>query len=152
MAPIGETSLTALISTLTLTLSPTTYVFLTIPTTQFKPPYPFPLESAIMTFREADSEGITIIAPLENARKYHQFPYQYECRLITCAVHSSLEAVGFLAVLTRELAESGISCNPVSAFYHDHLFVPVGREKDAVALLEGVVTRARKELDADGEK
>lgn len=105
-----------------------------------------------MVFREAESEGITIIAPLDVAQKYDQFPYQYECRMITCAVHSSLEAVGFLAVLTKELAENGISCNPVSAFYHDHLFVPVGREREAVALLEGVAKRAKEELDGHAGK
>jgi hypothetical protein len=48
-------------------------------------------------------------------------------------VHSSLEAVGFLAAITARLAETGISVNVVSAFYHDHLFVPHDRADEALA-------------------
>ena len=55
-------------------------------------------------------------------------PYQFASRLITLTVHSSLEAVGFLAAITGRLAEAGISVNAVSAFYHDHLFVPESTE------------------------
>lgn len=52
--------------------------------------------------------------------------------MITLNVQSSLDAVGFLAVLTTRLAKYGMGVNPVSAFLHDHLFVPVGREEEAV--------------------
>lgn len=62
--------------------------------------------------------------------------------MLTCAVHSSLEAVGFMAVLATALAESGISANPVSGWFHDHLFVPVHRAEEAVRVLEGVRERA----------
>ena len=55
--------------------------------------------------------------------------------MISLTVHSSLDAVGFLAAITTKLAQSGISVNPVSAFYHDHLFVPVNRADEAVSLL-----------------
>lgn len=67
--------------------------------------------------------------------------------MITCEVHSSLEAVGFMAVLARALAEKGIPANVVGGWWHDHLFVPVGREGEAVACLEGVAREAR---EADG--
>jgi hypothetical protein len=50
-------------------------------------------------------------------------------------VHSSLDAVGFLAAITAKLAAGGISVNPVSAFYHDHLFVPVDKAEMAMNLL-----------------
>ena len=89
----------------------------------------------LLTFREA--EGTTLVIRQEEAERIglsHQFP----SRLITLTVHSSLEAVGFLAAITARLAEAGISVNAVSAFYHDHLFVPVHRADDALALLRSM--------------
>jgi len=50
-------------------------------------------------------------------------------------VHSALDAVGFLAAVTTRLAEAGISVNAVSAFHHDHLFVPEHRADEALQLL-----------------
>ena len=55
--------------------------------------------------------------------------------MITLTVHSSLEAVGFLAVITRKLAQHSISVNAVSAYHHDHLFVPVACAEEAMILL-----------------
>lgn len=62
--------------------------------------------------------------------------------MITLNVHSSLEAVGFLAVIASRLAGKGMGVNPVSGFFHDHLFVPVGREEEALAVLEAVAVEA----------
>jgi hypothetical protein len=52
--------------------------------------------------------------------------------------HSSLLAVGFLAAVTAALASEGISVNPVSAFHHDHLFVPWERRRDAMRILRAL--------------
>ena len=65
-------------------------------------------------------------------------PYQFPSRLITLTVHSSLEAVGFLAAITAHLAKAGISVNAVSAYYHDHLFVPEPRAAEAPRLLQAM--------------
>jgi hypothetical protein len=62
--------------------------------------------------------------------------------MITLTVHSALEGVGFLAAITARLSASGIGSNPVSAFYHDHLFVPADRADDAMRVL--------RELSAEG--
>jgi hypothetical protein len=51
-------------------------------------------------------------------------------------VHSSLSAIGFLSVLTSRLAQAHISVNAVSAFYHDHLFVPWESRETAMKVLE----------------
>jgi hypothetical protein len=61
--------------------------------------------------------------------------YEFPCRMITLNIHSSLEAVGFMARIATELAKHGMGVNPVSGFFHDHLFVPDGREQDAMAVL-----------------
>ena len=86
-------------------------------------------------FRER--EGTALIVRREQAEGA-ELPHQFESRVITLTVHSSLEAVGFLAAITGRLAEAGISVNAVSAFYHDHLFVPEHRADDALQLLQNM--------------
>lgn len=127
----GELSLSKLLATLTTTLHPTTFVFTTT-TDETKLP---PLSETQLFFREA--EGITVITSLETA-KAHGLEYFFPCRMITANVTSSLEAVGFMAVLATELAKKGMGVNPVSGFYHDHLFVAVGREEEAVEVLKQI--------------
>ena len=39
------------------------------------------------------------------------------------------------AAITAKLAEAGISMNAVSAYYHDHLFVPADKAKSVMKLL-----------------
>jgi len=63
--------------------------------------------------------------------------------MITLNIHSSLEAVGFLAAITTRLASAGMGVNPVSAFYHDHLFVPADRADEAMALLTQLAEESR---------
>ena len=62
--------------------------------------------------------------------------------MITLSVHSSLEAVGFIARIATELANQGMGVNPVAGFYHDHLFVPDGREQDALEILAKIARDA----------
>jgi hypothetical protein len=55
--------------------------------------------------------------------------------MITLNVHSALDAVGFLSAVMQALTAAGISSNAVSAFYHDHLFVPLNRAEEALQVL-----------------
>ncbi|MEA1977158.1 MAG: ACT domain-containing protein [Chloroflexota bacterium] len=89
--------------------------------------------SPIGSFREA--EGITLIVE-RSVADAEGLDYKLVSRMITLNIHSSLEAVGFLASITSKLAEAGISVNTVSAFYHDHLFVPTDRASAAMLLLD----------------
>ena len=91
-------------------------------------------------FRER--EGTAFIIRREEAEAAG-LPYQFASRMITLTVHSSLEAVGFLAAITSRLAEAGISVNAVSAFYHDHLFVPEHRADEALHHLQNVSKQAQ---------
>jgi len=43
--------------------------------------------------------------------------------------------VGFLAAITTMLAAKDISVNAVSAYFHDHIFVPYERREDAMECL-----------------
>jgi hypothetical protein len=81
-----------------------------------------------------ESEGVTVIAEQGRARE-EGWPAEDAWACITLTVHSSLHAVGFLAAVAAALAREGISVNPVSAYYHDHLFVPWDRRKQAVQAL-----------------
>ncbi len=89
----------------------------------------------LLRFREA--EGTTLVIRQEEAERIG-LSAQFPSRLITLTVHSSLEAVGLLAAVTARLARAGISVNAVSAFYHDHLFVPEHRADEALALLKNM--------------
>ena len=94
----------------------------------------------ICTFRE--SEGLTAIVGKSQAEAPGVL-YTFPCRLITLAVHSSLDAVGFLACITNGLARAGIACNAVAAFHHDHLFVPEARAAETLQVLHSLAAEAR---------
>jgi len=138
----GETSLSTLLTTLHPTLHPSTFVFITLPHHDFTASFPIPFTSIQLLFREA--EGITLVTDLLLAQQ-HDFQYQFRSRMITLDVHSSLDAVGFIAVVASRLADQGISTNPVSGYYHDHLFVPENRAEDAVKVLKTIAEEAKKE-------
>lgn len=129
--PVGEKSLQKLLATLTTVLHPSTYVFITLPASATPPP----LSEIRMLFHE--SEGVTLIMERQ-AAEARGFAFEFPSRMITLDVHSSLEAVGFLAVITNRLAEKGMGVNPISAFYHDHLFIPEGREEEALEVLKAI--------------
>lgn len=86
----------------------------------------------VMFFNE--EEGITVIIEQKVADK-HDLKYEAVWAMITLTVHSDLNAVGFLATITKKLAENDISVNAVSAYYHDHLFVPMEMKDEALKIL-----------------
>jgi hypothetical protein len=85
-----------------------------------------------MIFKE--QEGFTIITTKEKADEL-QLPCSYIASWITLTVHSSLEAVGLTAAFSTALANEGISCNVVAAFYHDHIFIDIKDTEKAMVLL-----------------
>ena len=97
------------------------------------------LSEAVMVFRE--SEGITLVLPAETARE-NSLDAAFPCKMITSNVHSDLAAVGFLAAILPRLASAGMGVNPVSAFFHDHLFVPADRAADALTILQELSARS----------
>jgi len=123
-----ETDLTTLIRSMNPRLKPGLFVFASadaIPA-GVKP---------VMTFREA--EGTTLILTRDQAEAAG-LPFAFPSRMITLEITSSLEAVGFLAAITAALARACIAVNPVSAFHHDHLFVPEARADEAMVVLQAM--------------
>ncbi len=94
---------------------------------------------ALCLFREA--EGLTAIVEKASAEAL-QLPFTFESRLITLEVHSDLAAVGFLSAICGALSKADISCNAVSAYYHDHLFVPVADAERAMQVLQAMAKGA----------
>jgi hypothetical protein len=86
-----------------------------------------------MLFRER--EATTVVVPEAEARQ-RGLTGEFPCQWITLGAQSDLAAVGFLAAVTTRLAAAGISTNAVSAYFHDHIFVPAGQGERAVAVLE----------------
>ncbi|MER9304858.1 ACT domain-containing protein [Mesorhizobium sp. M0293] len=124
----GETDLKILLASMTPELLAGTYVFATLAPGVSQPEGLEP----VMVFRER--EGLTLIVT-EEAANAAGLTASFRCRMVTLNIHSSLEAVGFLAAITTRLAAAGMGVNPVSAFYHDHLFVPADRAEEALELL-----------------
>lgn len=124
----GETNLNTLIKSMSAKLHDGVFVFVTIP-----PDQTMPEVAPRMVFQEI--EGTTLIL-LRTEAEAHSLPFEFPCRMITLNIHSSLEAVGFMARIATELAKHNMGVNPVSGFFHDHIFVPEGREQDAIDALE----------------
>jgi hypothetical protein len=128
----GETNLDVLLASMRPVLQDGVFVFVTLPPGAAEPPDVDP----VMVFRER--EGRTLILRETDAKRAG-LTGVFPCRMITLDVHSALEAVGFLAAVLPALAASGMGVNPVSAFYHDHLFVPADRAEEALAILRRLV-------------
>ena len=121
----GETQLTVLLRTLAPERQPGDYVYATLPALQAE-------LDPILLFRE--SEGWTHVLRREVADAAG-LAYTFPCAWLTLRVHSSLQAVGLTAAAADALADAGIACNAVAAYYHDHLFVPLDRADEASDIL-----------------
>ncbi len=125
----GENNLQTLLENMRPDLKEDSYLFITSPDG-----FSSEIQSrSLMIFKEL--EGMTLIIKKEIADTLHQ-DHQPQWAMITLTIHSDLQAVGFLAPIMTRLAEAGISVNPVSAFYHDHLFVPWDKRNEAMEILE----------------
>jgi len=132
-------------------LQPSSYVFATVSPsdTSFQERLLKPQHSFEMLFRE--SEGWTLIAEQATVDAIGGLESAFPCRKVTLGVHSSLDAVGFMAAVTTRLATAGLGINPVSGFYHDHLFVPDGKEDRVVQMLKDLASECRAEMSEGNE-
>lgn len=125
----GESNLTILLRSMKPYLNDGDYVFCALPPSAVIP------EEAICFFKE--QEAVTVIIGKDIADKL-QLNYSFIAAWISLTVHSSLNAVGLTAAISTALAENGISCNVVAAYYHDHLFVDKKDAQPAMKILTGL--------------
>ena len=125
----GETNLRVLLAGMTPTLRSETYVFWTLPPGETLPPGIVPF----VTVRE--DEGLTVV--LEHQAALEAIVHD-GFRAITLGVHSSLNAVGFIAAVARALADASIPANVIAGYHHDHLLVPAAQAEHAMAILRAV--------------
>jgi hypothetical protein len=124
----GETNLKTLLQSLNPTLHLGEFVFCSLENIANIDP-----ADLVMTFKE--TEGTTIIIRKETADNL-KLEYSFTAAWITIEAFSSLEAVGLTAAFSTELSKKGISCNVVSGFYHDHIFVKHDEAQKAIDALE----------------
>lgn len=127
----GETDLSTILSKMQPILNDGNYVFVSVDHS-----YPLNLRYVHGIFKE--KEGITVILKKEKADEL-DLEYGYIASCITLNIHSALEAVGFTAAISNTLANNGISCNVVAAYYHDHIFVDKQDAHNAMEILQGLM-------------
>ncbi|WP_298842977.1 ACT domain-containing protein [uncultured Roseobacter sp.] len=126
----GENNLDRLLQGMSAELQPGVFVFVTIRDGCVP-------EGVTPRMIFAETEGTTLILPQDEV-KAAGLEAEFPCRMITLNVHSALDAVGFLARITTALAARNMGVNPVSGFFHDHLFVPEDRADDAMQVLHAL--------------
>ena len=126
----GETNLQALLTNMTPHLNEGEYVFCTVDKIE-----KMDLNKVLGIFKEA--EAVTVIINKSLADKLG-LAYSYIAAWITLTVHSSLDAVGLTAAFSNALADNGISCNVVAAYYHDHIFVNRDDAAKAIDVLKAL--------------
>ncbi len=81
-----------------------------------------------------EAEGWTVVLEQVEADNAG-LRYDFVAAWITLTVHSSLQAIGLTAALSKALGDAQISCNMLAGMHHDHILVPFHRKDDALAAL-----------------
>jgi hypothetical protein len=129
----GESDLESLLKHMEPRHVPGEYVFCSIDESEFDL-----VGTPLLVFREM--LGVTVVL-LRDVAEINQLEYDTVWGLITLTVHSDLSSIGFLAEITHHLAQAGVSVNVVSAYYHDHLFVPFSKVEKAMGILTSLTAK-----------
>ena len=84
-----------------------------------------------------EKEGISIIISKKEAVNL-RLSFSFIAAWITLRVYSSLEDVGLTAAFSNALNKNGISCNVISGYYHDHIFVNINDKDKAMNILKNL--------------
>jgi len=89
----------------------------------------------IGSFKE--KEGVSIVISKKEAINLN-LSYSFIAAWITLRLYSSLEDVGLTANFSNALSNNGISCNVISGYYHDHVFVNINDKDKAMNILKNL--------------
>lgn len=128
----GITDLQTLIDSMEPVLKPGEYVFTTFDEIDWRQIADL---QPISVFKE--DEGYSLVIDRKTADE-NDIPCDSVFRLISLHVHSSLDAVGLTAAFSTALGNASISANVVAAYYHDHIFVPIGKAEKALKVLQNM--------------
>lgn len=142
--PEIATTAAEMISGMTPVLQPGTFVFIT---TQDPARVAALFAHAVSTVREA--EGMSMLIPVDLAQETG-LNVDHPMRCITLNVFSSLQGVGLTAAVSSALGESGIPCNMVAGFHHDHVFLPADMCDRAMQILTALQNTAAENRKATG--
>lgn len=132
----GKTELTELLNEMEPVLHPGEYVFVSVGDS-----VALNSKEIIASFREKESASFILEKQQADALR---LDYDYVASWITLNVHSSLEAVGLTAAVSKALAQEGIPCNVVAAYYHDHIFVSQTEAQRAMQVLIHLMNTKRE--------
>jgi uncharacterized protein len=130
----GEKDLATLLRTMKPVLQPGEYVFCLANELNVSH-----LPVCVAWFREA--EGHTLVLPRPEADRLG-LAYSFVAAWLTLTVHSDLAAVGLTAAVSQALAQAGLSCNVMAAYFHDHIFVEAAHAQLALQVLEDLARDA----------
>lgn len=92
-----------------------------------------------------EDEGVALVLERSEADRAG-LHYEIVLAWITLRVASSLGAVGLTGAVSSALASTGISCNVVAGYHHDHLLVPAGRAVEALDVLNDLARESAARL------
>jgi hypothetical protein len=87
-----------------------------------------------------EKEGPTLVVSVSDAVEVGA-PVDFVAVWLTLTVWSSLESVGLTAAFASALAESGVPCNVIAGYHHDHLLVPASQADEALRVLRKLSSR-----------
>jgi len=93
------------------------------------------VEPAELVALVREPEGVSVVVAEQVASRLG-LNAVFRCGWITLTVNSDLQAVGLTAAFSTALGHAGISCNVVAGANHDHIFVPIERTAEAMAVLQ----------------
>lgn len=105
-------------------------------------------------FVQIGSDELTVVVATDEWTRVHRaFPDAKEeagYRLITLEVRLDWQVTGYLAAVTRALADAGVPVGVLSSFYYDHLLVRGELLEKAEAALQHLIATAGAASGDDG--